>query len=153
MWTFLTENRIAELVLRPVTSLMIRADNVAIVSPFHTLDHALLVLTNSGYSAIPVLDRASVVQGTIHTNLIMNAVAGLNGYEMDSLHDQTVESVMSREVPRIHSGESMLKAVELMINQPFLCVEDDAGKFVGLLTRKAVLGTLYRGFREQGLRP
>ncbi len=132
---------------------MIRAQNVAVVSPNHSLDHALLVLTNSGYSAIPVLDRDSVVQGTINTNLIMNAIAGLDGYDVDSLHELTVDAVMSREVPTIQVGQSILKALELTINRPFLCVEEESGRFAGLFTRKSILGLLYQHFRELGLKP
>jgi predicted transcriptional regulator len=148
-----TDDIVNHVVLKPVETLMIRAENVAIVSPNHSLDHALLVLTNSGYSAIPVLDRDSVVQGTINTNLIMNAIAGLDGYDVDSLHELTVEAVMSREVPTIQVGQSILKALELTINRPFLCVEDESGRFTGLLTRKSILGLLYRQFREMGLKP
>ncbi len=142
---------VSQFLNQPAESLMIAADNVACVYVDHTLEHALLVLTHSGYSAIPVLDARSVVRGLIHTNLVINTVAGLDGYHMESLSDRTVGSVMSDRVPTLRRSEPLLKALEMAINHTFICVVEEDGRLAGIITRKALIGKLYQYVRERGL--
>lgn len=50
-----------------IKDLMIPSERVAHVQVKNSLEHALLVLTKSGYSAIPVLDPQYKLQGLIST--------------------------------------------------------------------------------------
>ncbi|MCL6517105.1 cyclic-di-AMP-binding protein CbpB [Alicyclobacillus sp.] len=141
---------VSQFLSQPAESLMIAADNVACVHVDHTLEHALLVLTHSGYSAIPVLDGRGTVRGLIHTNLVINTVARLDGYAMDTLSERTVGAVMNDRVPTLKRSEPLLRALELAINHPFICVVEEDERLAGLITRKALLGKLYQFVRERG---
>jgi predicted transcriptional regulator len=131
-----------------IKRLMIPAQNVACVQPGNSLEHALLVLIKSGYSAIPVLDTHSTVKGTISKTLILDGILGLERIEFEKLSDRTVETVMNDKVVCLKETDSFFRAVELSINNPFLSVVNEGGVFVGILTRKAILALLYQSLRQ-----
>lgn len=136
-----------------IKKLMIHADNVAFVQSAHSLEHALLVLIKSGYSSIPVLGTDSRVQGIVSKTLILDSILGLERIEFERLSDQTVHDVMNPKVPRVKVTDTFFRALELSINQPYLCVEDHQEIFLGLMTRRAILALVYRYFRELRLPP
>lgn len=122
-----------------IKELMIPSERVAHVQVKNSLEHALLVLTRSGYSAIPVLDPGYKLQGLISTPLIMDAILGLERIEFEKLEEKRVEEVMNREIPRIQIDSDMKTCIDLLIDHPFLCVESEEGYFEGILTRRSVL--------------
>ncbi|WP_152667685.1 cyclic-di-AMP-binding protein CbpB [Aneurinibacillus tyrosinisolvens] len=127
-----------------VKELMIPANKVAIVQVGNSLEHALLVLIKSGYSAIPVVDRDYKLQGLISTTRILDFSLGIERIEYEKLGQHTVEEVMEKKVAWIKESGLFFKALELSINHPFLCVVDDEGVFVGILTRKSILALVHR---------
>ncbi|GAA4701451.1 cyclic-di-AMP-binding protein CbpB [Brevibacillus fulvus] len=131
-----------------IKELVIASTKVAHVQLGNSLEHALLVLIKSGYSAIPVLDHAYRIQGQISTTMILDKILGIERFEYEKLDHLVVEDVMNRKIPRMKGNESFLKALELSINYPFLCIEDEEGVFQGILTRKSVLALVYRHFRQ-----
>jgi len=131
-----------------IRKLMVHADNVAFVQAENSLEHALLVLIKTGYSSIPVLDKHSHVCGTVSKTLILDSILGLERIEFERLSDHHVEEVMNIKVPRTKDSETFFRALELSINQPFICVEDVQGVFQGIMTRKAILALVYRYFRD-----
>lgn len=46
---------------------------------------------------------------------------------------------MNIEIPRLHIEDTLTKGVELLIDHPFVCVENDEHVFEGILTRRAIL--------------
>jgi hypothetical protein len=56
--------------------------------------------------------------------------------------------VMNTKIPRMKETDDFFKALELSINHPFVCIEDEQGIFQGILTRKAILALMYRQYRQ-----
>ena len=83
-----------------VKDLMISSDKVAHVQIGNSLEHALLVLVKSGYSAIPVLDPMYKLHGLISTAMILDGILGLERIEFERLENMKVEQVMKEEIPR-----------------------------------------------------
>ncbi|MED1204251.1 cyclic-di-AMP-binding protein CbpB [Heyndrickxia acidicola] len=125
-----------------ISHFMIESEKVAHVQLGNNLEHALLVLTKSGYSAIPVLDAKFTLHGLISSSGITEAILGLERIEFEKLSDIKVESVMTREIPRLHIDDQFEKALGLLVDHPFLCVEDDSGLFAGIFTRRMLLKKL-----------
>ena len=138
-----------ELIDISILDLMTDVNRVECVDPENSLEHALLVLVKSGYSAIPVLDRSSVVQGTISKTLILDSILGLERIEFEHLGEQKVRDAMNKEVTKVRASDAFVRALELAINAPFLCVEDDEGRFLGILTRSAMLNRIHRYVRTE----
>lgn len=131
-----------------IKDLMIPSERVAHVQVGNNLEHALLVLTKSGYTAIPVLDPHYRLHGLISTRLIMDSILGLERIEFEKLEEKRVEEIMDRAVPRVNVDSPISRCIELLINNPFLCVESGDGYFDGILPRSTVLNQLNKHLKK-----
>lgn len=122
-----------------IEDLMVSSDKVAHVQVDNPLEHALLVLTKSGYSAVPVLDHSYRLKGLISTTMIMETVLGIQSFEMEKLSQLKVEDVMNSDIPTLKVNHDFMRALGLTINHPFVCIEDDDGLFKGILTRRSFI--------------
>jgi predicted transcriptional regulator len=125
-----------------IKDFMIPSERVAHVQVGNSLEHALLVLTKSGYTAIPVLDPLYKLHGLISTPIIMDSILGLERIEFEKLEEKRVEEVMKRSIPRVKLSSSFPDCLELLVNHPFLCVETEDGYFAGILPRSTILSQL-----------
>jgi predicted transcriptional regulator len=125
-----------------IKDLMISSERVAHVQVGNNLEHALLVLTKSGYTAIPVLDTHYKLHGLISTPIIMDSILGLERIEFEQLEKKRVEEVMRKDVPRVNINASLVSCLDLLVNHPFLCIETEDGFFDGILPRSTVLSQL-----------
>lgn len=135
-----TNNR--ELLDVPIKDFVISSEKVAHVQIGNSAEHALLVLTRTGYSSIPVLDIKYRLQGLLSSKMITEAILGLERIEYDRLPDIKVDDVMETEVAYLKSTDSFKRALDLVINHAFLCVVDEEGTFVGIITRRVILKQL-----------
>jgi predicted transcriptional regulator len=122
-----------------IRKLMIPSERVAHVQVGNNLEHALLVLTKSGYTAIPVLDPHYKLHGLISTPIIMDSILGLERIEFEQLEKKRVEEVMNVSVPRVKITASIKTCLRLLVNHPFLCVDTEDGYFEGILPRSTLL--------------
>lgn len=122
-----------------IKDLMIPSERVAHVQVGNSLEHALLVLTKSGYTGIPVLDPHYRLMGLISTPIIMDSILGLERIEFEQLERKRVEEAMNTKIPRINIHSTLKSSLDLLVDHPFLCIEDDSGIFEGILTRRTVL--------------
>ncbi|MDY0408048.1 cyclic-di-AMP-binding protein CbpB [Virgibacillus soli] len=122
-----------------VGDLMIPAEKVAHVQISNPLEHALLVLVKSGYSAVPVLDSSYKLKGIIGKSIIINQTLGLERFEFEKLSEMKVQEVMDEDIPTLSKEVSFIEGLKAVINTPFVCVTDQEGYFDGILTRRAIL--------------
>lgn len=127
-----------------IQDLMIPSERVAHVQVGNTLEHALLVLTKSGYTAIPVLDLDYKLRGLISTPVVLDSILGLERIEFEKLEKNRVENVMNHSIPRISITDSAFTGLGLLVDHPFICVENEDGYFEGILTRRAILKLLMK---------
>ncbi|MFS0823786.1 cyclic-di-AMP-binding protein CbpB [Bacillus sp. 1P02SD] len=125
-----------------INNMLIPADKVAHVQIGNNLEHALLVLTKTGYTAVPVLDPKYKLHGLISSTHILDSILGLERIEFERLEKMKVEEVMNREIPRLNLNDNVLKGLHLVIDHPFVCVENDELVFEGIFTRRAILKQL-----------
>lgn len=128
--------------------MIIAASDVACVHPAHSAEHALLVLIKSGYSAIPVVASSGQVVGVISKTLVLDRILGLERIEFDDLSKFTVADVMNTNVPRIGNEETFMRALQMSIEAPFLCVEEQSGLFVGIFARRGILALVHKFLRQ-----
>ena len=128
-----------ELLSSTIESHVIPAERVAHVQVGNNLEHGLLVLTKSGYTAIPVLDPHYKLYGLISSPMILDAILGLQRIEFEKLEEMKVSDVMNSDIPRLRLQDTIEVALEMLINHPFVCVEDENGIFEGIITRRALL--------------
>ena len=126
----------------PISDFIISSEKVAHVQSGNSAEHALLVLTKTGYSSIPVLDIKYRLIGLLSTKMITESILGLERIEYEKLENIKVDEVMERNVAYIKNTDTFRKALDLVINHPFLCVIDEEETFVGILTRRVILKQL-----------
>lgn len=122
-----------------VGDLMISSEKVAHVQVNNPLEHALLVLVKSGYSAVPVLDSSYKLAGTVGKTVILNKILGLERIEIEKLSEIQVQEVINDEIPCLSKESNFMDGLNAVINHPFVCVTDEDGYFDGILTRRAIL--------------
>ncbi|OIJ16915.1 hypothetical protein BKP37_04460 [Anaerobacillus alkalilacustris] len=122
-----------------IKGLIIPIEKVAHVHLNNSLEHALLVLVKSGYTAIPVLDKDSKLNGVISKALILDSILGLERIELDRLHDFKVSDVMELKIATMEMKDTFAKALALSINNPFICMTDSNDSLKGILTRRSLL--------------
>ena len=131
-----------ELLDIPIKDFIISSEKVAHVQIGNNAEHALLVLTRTGYSAIPVLDMKYRLQGLLSSKMITEAILGLERIEYDRLPDIKVDDIMQTEVAYLKVTDTFKRALDLVINHAFLCVIDEEGTFAGIMTRRVTLKQL-----------
>ncbi|MFJ8234540.1 cyclic-di-AMP-binding protein CbpB [Ureibacillus sp. NPDC094379] len=123
----------------PISDLIIPSEKVAHVQVGNSAEHALLVLTKTGYSSVPVLDIKYRLHGLLSSKMITESILGLEKIEYEKLGSIKVDDVMDKEVVSLKITDRFQKALDLVINHAFLCVVDEVGTFVGILTRRVIL--------------
>ncbi|UJF14649.1 CBS domain-containing protein [Jeotgalibaca sp. MA1X17-3] len=119
---------------------IISSENVANVNCNNNLYHALLVLSQVKYSTIPVLDNQSHIKGLISMPMIINAIMGIDAIRFEEMEKLRVEEVMRKEVPTILNTSDLEDILRKLTNNNFLCVVDENEVFLGIITRKEILG-------------
>lgn len=122
--------------------IMIPSEKVAHVQVNNPLEHALLVLVKSGYSAVPVLDPSYKLVGIIGKTTILDQILGLERFEFERLSTIVVKDVLNEDIPCLTKEDSLMKGLNAVINHPFVCIADKDGYFDGILTRRAILKQL-----------
>lgn len=140
---------ITDVLNKDILELMIPSDKVALVQEDNPLEHALLVLVKTGYSAVPVLNASFKLKGIISKTLILDSIFGLERIEFEQLGSHKVSEVMNDKPPVLMASNRFMDAVKLAIDYTFLCIEDEEGNFKGILTRSALLKYLNRYLRDQ----
>jgi predicted transcriptional regulator len=126
----------------PISDFIISSEKVAHVQSGNSAEHALLVLTKTGYSSIPVLDTKYRLIGLLSTKMITESILGLERIEYEKLEHIKVDEVMESNVSYMKNTDTFRKALDLVINHAFICVIDEDDTFVGILTRRVILKQL-----------
>src|SRR6478672_11458333 len=91
-----------------VGDLMISSEKVAHVQVNNPLEHALLVLIKSGYSAVPVLDVSYKLVGIVGKTAILNQILGLERIEIEKLSDLRVHEVINDNIPCLSRDDNFM---------------------------------------------
>ncbi|KPH70249.1 CBS domain-containing protein [Oceanobacillus caeni] len=125
-----------------VGDLMISSEKVAHVQVNNPLEHALLVLVKSGYSAVPVLDTSYKLVGIISKTAILNQILGMERFEIEKLSELKVKEAMNDNLLTLKKENNLLDGLNATIDHAFICVVDKDNYFDGILTRRAILKQL-----------
>lgn len=126
----------------PIADYIISAEKVAHLQVGNNAEHALLVLTKTGYSSIPVLDANDHLQGLLSIRTVTDSILGLAHIEYERLPDIRVDEIMKTDIPTIRITDRFQKGFDLLVDHPFICVVEEDGVFAGILTRRVLLKEL-----------
>ncbi|MCI5839593.1 MAG: cyclic-di-AMP-binding protein CbpB [Peptoniphilaceae bacterium] len=123
---------------KPINKLVTSKDDVVTLNEDDKLLHAMIVLSNSGYQTIPVLNKKNNVTGIISIAMIVTSCEDYNGYKNDSL-TKKVKTVMKKSVSCVNENFELEDILKLLIDNNFLCVVNNKNEFVGMIKRKEIL--------------
>ena len=95
---------------RPISDFIIPSEKVAHVQIGNSAEHALLVLTKTGYSSVPGLVVKFRLPGLLSMKMITESILGLERIEYDRLGSIKVDDAMDRDVIYLKSTDTFQKA-------------------------------------------
>lgn len=130
---------VQKLLLENRENFIISSENVAHVMDEHPLSHALLVVTQVGYSQIPVLNKDNQLVGSLSLAAIVKSMFDVSEISPDRLNNLLVKDVMKTDIPTVHEDFTIEEVLHLLVNTTFLSVVNEKQEFQGIIPRKAVL--------------
>lgn len=131
--------RMEDMLLNGLESLVKPADEVAVIMESNTLSHALLLMTSNKYSVVPVLDNKSRMKGLISMPLIIEAIMDIEDVQFDKLEAIRVSEVMDVHYPVVNEDFELEDVMRMLIHAAFITVVDENDVFVGIITRQEIL--------------
>ena len=132
-------NAVKSIFLENEENLLINGDNVATLTDTNNLEHALLVLTNIGYSKIPVLNKEQQLVGLISLSNVVSEMFDTESINLERLAKVQVSDVMDKNVKATMLPFNIEKILNLLVDSNFIPVVDEKEKFLGIITRKEIL--------------
>ncbi|MBQ9233165.1 MAG: CBS domain-containing protein [Lachnospiraceae bacterium] len=102
-----------------------------------TLDIAVNELLESGYTAVPVIDKDGIYLGVVSEGDFLKMVMECG---RDKLGEHTVSEIISKDKEAfIINTVSKDEIMEKILDRNFLSIVDDRKCFVGIITRKSII--------------
>ncbi|MEW9667407.1 CBS domain-containing protein [Ammoniphilus sp. 3BR4] len=131
-----------------IRSLVLHKDKIVTMHPDWTLERALVKLTRSGYTSVPVINSQNQVEGLISKTLILDFMSENQNINYNDLPNYFVHQAMNRNYMGIWENTPLSFALELMIDRAYVPIIDKTNVFMGILTRQAVLQKILNYFSE-----
>lgn len=124
-------------------------NEVACIYDHSTLRQVLESMEYHKYASIPMLNRQGEYVGTITEGDIL---WGIKRYT--NLNLKEAENIFIKDFPRkadyaaVSAGSDMEDLVQKAMNQNFVPVVDDSGKFIGIITRRSIIEYCYEKLKK-----
>ena len=125
---------------------------VACVDEDSTLRQALEKLENSGFSALPIISKQGKYIGTITEGDMLWYIknnAYLNLFEAEDIPLQKVKR--KRDNKAVSISENIDSLWEKVMNQKFVPVVDDDNVFIGVVTRRDLMGHIVKEYKNRSV--
>lgn len=126
-----------------ILRVLLPKSQVAFAEENSTIRGGLEKMRYHGYSAVPVIDKDGMYVGTVTEGDFLWYLMDHAGDDRKELERHTVREILreERNLP-VRASATVEDVMNKLLSQNFVPVVDDRGAFVGIVTRKAVLGIL-----------
>ena len=122
---------------------------VAFVYDYHTLRQAMEIMEYHKYSSIPMINREGKYVGTITEGDLLWGLKKLNILNLKEAEDIAITKSARRADYRPVSADSNMEdLMEKAMDQNFVPVIDDQQNFIGIITRKDIIGYCYEKIKK-----
>ena len=122
---------------------------VAFVYDYHTLRQAMEIMEYHKYSSIPMINREGKYVGTITEGDLLWGLKKLNILNLKGAEDIAITKIARRAYYRPVSADSNMEdLMEKAMDQNFVPVIDDQENFIGIITRKDIIGYCYEKIKK-----
>ena len=122
---------------------------VAFVYDYHTLRQAMEIMEYHKYSSIPMINREGKYVCTITEGDLLWGLKKLNILNLKGAEDIAITKIARRADYRPVSADSNMEdLMEKAMDQNFVPVIDDQENFIGIITRKDIIGYCYEKIKK-----
>lgn len=126
---------------------------VAFVYDYHTLRQAMEIMEYHKYSSIPMINREGKYVGIITEGDLLWGLKKLNILNLKGAEDIAITKIARRADYRPVSADSNMEdLMEKAMDQNFVPVIDDQENFIGIITRKDIIGYCYEKIKKSQIR-
>ncbi len=113
---------------------------VAYIFDTFTVRQALETLRERGYSAIPMIDKNGKYIGTVTEGDLLWYVLEHKEDNPENFNKVKIKQIVRRKNhSAVRADKKIEELVNLVMNQNFVPVLDDDDRFIGIVTRKAIM--------------
>ena len=114
---------------------------LAYIYDYHTLRQALEIMEYHKYSSVPILNREGKYVGSITEGDVLWSLKKLNILSIKDAEDISIMKIERRMDYQCVTAESNMEdLIGKAMEQNFVPVVDDQEHFIGIITRKDIIG-------------
>jgi CBS domain-containing protein len=123
---------------------------VAYIYENETLRQTLEKMEHRKFSCIPLLSLDGKYTGTISEGDLLWGMKRMQIVDMKAAEDISIMAIPRRASYKpVRANASMESLLDRAINQNYVPVVDDAGYFIGIITRKEIIKYCYNEFKAR----
>ena len=134
-----------------ISFFLLPKSEVTYIEQEDTVGRALRVIHKNGFQAVPVIDEEGHYVGTITGgDLISNHIADYH-MDMEVMRKVRISSLRKRwDYKAVSIEATMAELEQYILNQNFVPVVDGRNVFIGIVTRKQIIGETIRKKNQCG---
>jgi len=114
--------------------------DVAYIHENSTIRQGLTKMRTHGYSAIPVLDEEGRYVGSVSDADFLWHLVDMGNASLKDQEKYYVRDLMRKDFsPAVKINVTMDELLEQAMKQNYVCVTDDRGVFIGIVTRRDII--------------
>ena len=130
-----------------IINFLIPKSKVAYIEDTSTLRQALEKMENHSYTAIPVISKEGIYIGTVTEGDFLWNMVKRDEFNIKEQENVAVYDILRTNWnPPVHITDSVDKLLEMVMEQNFVPVVDDREVFIGIITRRDIIGYFCRTF-------
>lgn len=122
---------------------------VAYIYDYHTLRQALEIMEYHKYSSVPILNKEGEYVGTITEGDLLWSLKRWNLLNLKDAEDISIMKIDRRlDYLSVSAESDMEDLIGRVMEQNFVPVVDDQKHFIGIITRRDIIGYCYDKIKE-----
>lgn len=124
-------------------------DEVAYIYDYHTLRQAMEIMEYHKYSSVPIINKEGKFVGTITEGDLLWGLKKHNILNLKEAESIAITKIERRQDYRpVKADADMEDLVCRAMEQNFVPVVDDSDNFIGIITRKDIIGYCYNRIKD-----
>ena len=125
--------------------------DLAYIYDYHTLRQALEIMEYHKYSCVPILTHEGKSVGSITEGDLLWSLKELDLFNIKEAESISIMKIKRRVDYQCVTAESNMEdLIGRAMEQNFVPVIDDQGHFIGIITRRDIIGYCYDRLKECG---
>ncbi len=123
---------------------------VAYIYDYHTVRQALEIMEHYKYSSVPILSRKGKYVGSITEGDLLWGIKKQGIINIKEAENVSIMKIKRRlDYQCVSVNSNMVDLIDRVMEQNFVPVIDDQENFIGIITRKDIIGYCYSQIQDK----